>query len=618
VNTTLPSPRPGKGRLRRLEARFLKPHRRTIALALCGMLLQSVLLLPIPVLQGRIIDVLIGQSQPATEAGAATAGAATAGAATLWLIAAALAVTVVCFAARTALIWRNAAAMGRVALEVIRDLTGALHSKLQRLPISYYDREQTGRLMARITSDVGSLLIFLNSASLQLVCDLILAAGISMTLLILQWRLALIAFAILPLYVLSYRLFAARNHELSREGRAQIAALYALLSERLSAVRVVRSFSRENGELGELDERLAAYRDVSWRTLLGNAWQGALAVFVSGMGTVATLAAGALFVGQSQMSVGELLTFYVLLTQLYNPIVRLAQFQAVVAATRAAVERIAEAFDEPETLLDLPNARPLTEVQGTLAFRDVTFGYARGAAVLQQINLEIKAGTKVGILGASGSGKSTLLALAPRLYEVPAGQGSVLFDGHDIRELRMRDLRRAVALVPQQALLFEGTIRSNLLYGRPDAPPELVKRVLEVADLADLVAALPRGLDTPVGERGYSLSGGQRQRLALARALVTEPAVLLLDDATSALDAETEARIQQALDAFLPGRTCLIVSHKVSSVQNADWIVVLDQGRIAEQGTHAELLLRGGLYAEIHRMQTSRLKPRRGQAALSA
>jgi ABC-type multidrug transport system fused ATPase/permease subunit len=513
--------------------------------------------------------------------------------------------------ARTALIWRNASAMGRIALEVVRDLTGALHSKLQRLPISYYDQEQTGRLMARITSDVGSLLIFLNSASLQLVCDLILAAGISVTLLLLQWRLALIAFAILPLYVVTYRLFAVRNHRLCREGRLQIASLYALLSERLSAVRVVRSFSRENGELGELDDRLGAYRLVSWRTLLGNAWQSALAVFISGMGTAATLACGALFVRQSAMSIGELLTFYVLLTQLYNPIVRLAQFQAVVAATRAAVERIAEAFDEPETLLDLPDARPLTEVHGTIAFRDVTFGYQRGTAVLRQLNLEIQGGMKVGILGASGSGKSTLLALAPRLYEVPAGQGTVLLDGQDIRELRMRDLRRAVALVPQQAHLFEGTIRSNLLYGRPDAPPELVNRVLEVADLADLIAELPQGLDTPVGERGYSLSGGQRQRMALARALITEPAVLLLDDATSALDAETEGRIQQALDDFLPGRTCLTVSHKVSSVQNADWIVVLDEGRIAEQGTHRDLLRRGGLYAEVHRMQTARLRPRR-------
>jgi ABC-type multidrug transport system fused ATPase/permease subunit len=214
---------------------------------------------------------------------------------------------------------------------------------------------------------------------------------------------------------------------------------------------------------------------------------------------------------------------------------------------------------------------------------------------------------RVGILGVGGSGKSTLLALAPRLYDLPEGCGEVLFDGRDVRDYRLADLRRAVALVPQQAVLFERTIHSNLTYARPGAPAEVVRRALEAADPAGMVEGLPLGLDTPVGERGFSLSGGQRQRLALARALIADPAVFLLDDCTSALDAETEARVQGALEEYLPDRTCLIVSHRVSSVRHADRIVVLGHGRILEQGTPEELLALGGWYAEALRLQTKPL-----------
>jgi ABC-type multidrug transport system fused ATPase/permease subunit len=588
-------PHSALGQLRRLEARFLKPHRRAIALALGGMLLQSALLLPIPLLQGGVVDRLVSlRDLPPSDSGPV-----------LVAILVALAASVACYLARTGLAWWVANTMTRVSLEVVRVLTDAMHRKLQRLPVAYFDREQTGRVMSRITSDVGSLLIFLNSSSLQLVSDLVLAAGISVALVWLNWRLALVSAVAVPLYAVNHRLFAHKLRELSRQVRAQVAVIYALLSERVSAVRVVRSFAQEGKEIAELDARIDDHRALSWSGMHVGAVQGALAVLISGLGTVAVLAYGIALAERGMLSLGELLAFYALLAQFYNPVVRLTQFYGTVAGTMAAVERISEVLEEPETLTDRPDARPIRRPRGALTYRGVSFSYRPGGPrVLDRIDLEVEPGMKVGVLGASGSGKSTLLALAPRLYDLHGGGGAVLFDGADVRDYRLADLRRAVALVPQQAVLFEGTILSNLTYARPGAPVEVVRRALEVADLTGMVEGLPLGLETPVGERGFSLSGGQRQRLALARALVADPAVLLLDDCTSALDAETEARIQAALEEYLPDRTCLIVSHRVSSVRHADLIIVLGERRILEQGTHEELLAQSGWYAEALRVQT--------------
>jgi ABC-type multidrug transport system fused ATPase/permease subunit len=582
--------------LRTLEARFLKPHRRAIALALAGMLIQSALLLPIPLLQGSVVDRLVDLGHTPVRAPVTSA------------ILVALGASIVCYLAKTGLAWWVAGTMTRVSLVVVRMLTDAMHRKLQRLPVAYFEREQTGRVMSRITSDVGTLLVFLNGSSLQLVSDLVVAAGISLALLWLSWPLALVSFVIVPLYALNHRLFARKVRELSRLLRTQVGAIYALLSERVSAVRVVRSFAQEETEIAELDARIDAHRALSWAGMRAGALQGALAILITGLGTAAVLAYGIGLVRHGALSLGELLAFYALLAQFYNPVVRLTQFHGTIAGTMAAVERIVEVLEEPETLIDRPDARPICRPRGALAFQGVTFAYrAGGPRILDRIDLDIEPGMKVGVLGASGAGKSTLLALAPRLYDLHEGGGAVLFDGCDVRGYRLADLRRAVALVPQQAVLFEGTILSNLTYARPGASMQLVRRALETADLAGLVEGLPLGLDTPVGERGFCLSGGQRQRLALARALIADPAVLLLDDCTSALDAETEARIQTALEEFLPERTCLIVSHRVSSVCHADCIVVLGARGILEQGTHDQLAASGGWYAEALRMQTGSL-----------
>jgi ABC-type multidrug transport system fused ATPase/permease subunit len=580
--------------LGRLEFQFLKPYRLPIGLCLLGLFVQSILLLPVPLLQGWVLDRLLAQavgSSSTVEASRAI---------TLGLLA-----TAACYLGRMALAWIVTTTMGRIGQEVVVALRGALHRKLLRLPMAYFDAQQTGRLMARVTSDVGSILAFLNVGSLQLVNDLIVALGIAVLLVWLQWSLALVALVTLPLYAVNQQFFSRKIRGISAEVRSQVASIYALLSERVSAVRVVRSFAKEEFELAALDVRIDVHRDLSWSNTRANAFLGSLAVLISGMGTVFVVSFGAVLVGRGRMSTGELVAFYALIGQLYNPIVRLTQFQATAVATCISVERLFEVLDEPESIRDRPGALPVARPRGVLEFRAVRFVYsASGPPVLNGIDLAIEPGMTVGVFGASGSGKSTLLSLIPRLYDLADREGAILLDGHDVRDLELSGLRRAVALVPQQALLFEGTIRTNLLYAAPDATEDQIRRALVAADLSGAVESMPLGLETPVGERGLSLSGGQRQRLALARALVADPAILLLDDCTSALDADTEARVRAALQGFSPRRTCLIVSHKVASLRWADRIIVLDGGKIVEQGTHDELVALGGHYAEAHRSQT--------------
>jgi ABC-type multidrug transport system fused ATPase/permease subunit len=604
---------------RRFEAEFLRPYRGKILLGLLGLVVQSIFLLPIPLLQGWVVDCLVEYFRAADNATRSVHQAVNSPerSSVVWAIGIALAATIGLHSVRAVMAWKTAAMMGRISQEVVVALRGALHRKLMRLPMAYFDSQQTGRLMARVTSDVGSILMFIRSGILQLLNDLILSGAIAVTLGYLQWRLALVALVTVPLYAFNQLMFFGTVRRLSDEIRAQVAALYALLSERVSAVRAVRSFAKEDAELVELDERIDHHRELSWANTRAAAALGALATLISGLGTVFVIAYGVVLVGRGRLTVGELLAIYALVGQLYQPIVRLTQFQATALATQISVERLYEIFDEPEPVRDREHAAVIIHPRGVLEYRSVSFAYSPEAPkVLDGVTLRIESGMRLGVFGESGAGKSTLLALAPRLYDVPEGidsggkaWGAVCFDGQDVRNLKLADLRRAVALVPQQALLFEGTIRNNLLYASPQATERQMHEALLIADLAETIALLPSGMETLVGERGYSLSGGQRQRLALARALLAAPAVLLLDDCTSALDAETEARIQLALEHHLPDCTFMIVSHKVASVCRADLIVVLDSGRVIERGTHAELLGLGGYYATAYRQQTSALVP---------
>src|SRR5262245_16615884 len=509
-------------RLRKLEGAFLRPYRRHCALALVAILVQSLLMLPLPWLQGRVIDQL-GQltGQQATDVSLVA------------LLAVALAIPLACLLGRMGLGWYSSGLMNRVSLEFVRALTDSLHRKLQRLPLSYFDRQETGQLMARLTNDVGTLLIFLSASSLQLIADLVLALGIICGLVALSWPLALASFLALPLFFWNHCRFASRIWDLSRGVQQQTARLYAVLSERISAVRTIRAFGTEERELAEFVDQLDRQTDERRKSLAATSAQSFTALLIGGLATVVLITLAALLVQRGTITVGEAVAFITYLALFYQPLVRLTQFYGGITATLAAVDRITEVLAEPEPALPLWTRLP-RKTRGELRLRNISFRYAPdGPLVLNGIHLHVEPGMTVGIWGASGAGKSTLLALLPRLYDLPPGGGRILLDGRDIRSLHPADLRRHVMLVPQQARLFEGTIRFNLTYAARDADEAQIRRTLEAVDLTELVDSLPQGLETWVGERGASLSGGQRQRLALARALIAQPPVLLLDDCTS-------------------------------------------------------------------------------------
>ncbi len=546
------------------------------------MLIQTVMVLTIPMLQGWVLDQL-ARGQPSAPGKSGEA----AGEAAIFL---ALGVSLACYLGRVILAWKANSEMGRIAHEVVMNVRADLHAKLMRLAMPFFDRKQTGRLMATLTSDVSVILTFLSSGLLQLLSDLILAIGIAALLVYLQWQLALAAMIAPPLLILNHRHFAPRIRHSSSHLRAIVASIYALICERVSAVRIVRAYSNENFELGLLEREIDDYRATALEVCNDSASQGAIAAAVAGLETVLVLGCGASLIHQGRLTVGALLAFCGLLTLLYAPIVRLTQLQAIIAAARTACERIFEILDEQKTFTTGAEIRLSRRPRGALSFRDVRFAYDEiGPFVLDRVTIEIAPGEVIGLVGPSGSGKSTLLTLAARLYDISPTHGAIMLDGLNIRDIRPEDFRREVMLVPQRPIVLEGTLRSNLLYMNPGATEGQIRRALEIVDLASTVESFPRELETQVGERGQTLSGGQRQRLALARAILADSAVLLLDHGLSALDGETEARVWTALTASRRGRTSIIVSHRPDTLEHTDRIVYLEGGRIIESRTHAEL-----------------------------
>jgi len=488
----------------------------------------------------------------------------------------------------------------RASQGVAYDLRDALFERLERLSFSYYDRVQTGQLLTRLTSDVEQIRQFAGTGIIQLAASVVMLVGTTALLLLTDWRLALVALAIVPAIFLLLLTFVRRIGPLFGQVQQTLGRLNTILQEDLSGARVIRAFARE-------DYETARYRDIN-DTLLDKNVQTVRALannfpfvfLLSNIGTLAIIWIGGLQVIGHNLSIGTLIEFNSYLSFLLQPILTIGFLAASISRAGASSVRIFDILDAAVDVRDAPDATPLPPITGYVEYKDVHFGYSQGEReILRGIRFTVRPGQTVAILGTTGSGKSTFVNLLPRFYDVTGGGVSI--DGRDVRSVTLESLRGQVGIVLQEALLFSGPVRDNIAYGKPDATSEEVVAAARAAQADEFIRALPQGYDTVVGERGVGLSGGQRQRIAIARALLVNPRLLILDDSTSAVDAETEAAIQTALDALMrdASRTAFVIAQRISTVRDADLILVLDDGRIAAQGTHDELLRESPLYNEI-------------------
>jgi ATP-binding cassette subfamily B protein len=489
--------------------------------------------------------------------------------------------------------WSEKASQG-----VAYDLRNTIYAKLETLSFSYHDKAQTGQLMTRVTSDVEQVRSFIGASFLQMVNAIFMLLGSAAILLAMNWRLALIALAIVPTILLVFAFFIGRIAPLFREVQQKLGNLNTVLQENLAGVKVVKAFAREPYEL---QRYRAANNDLlgeNLKIMRGIALSFPLVFFFANLGTLGVVWVGGLQVIGGALSVGELVAFNTYLSFLLFPIFILGGSLTAITQASASARRVFEVLDVPIEIADKPGAQSLKQVDGRVEFRNVSFQYAGSeAAALKDISFVAAPGQTVAILGRTGSGKSSIINLIPRFYDVRAGQ--VLIDGHDVRDVTLADLRAQIGIVLQETTLFSGSIRDNIAYGRPNATDAEIEAMARAAQAHEFISSFPEGYATIVGERGVGLSGGQRQRIAIARALLRDPRILILDDSTSALDAETEYQIQLALQRLMQNRTSFVIAQRISTVRNADLILLLDKGSLIAQGSYEELITNCGPFCEL-------------------
>ncbi len=489
-----------------------------------------------------------------------------------------------------------------ISFEVAFDMRNELYVHLQRLSFSFHDRAQTGQLMSRGTEDINNI----RSMLVMAMRPLVMAIGtlIAVTVILLRIDLGLAALALLPMPLLiwySIR-FGVSLRPMFVKVQQQFGAMTSALQENVAGNRVVRAFAQERAESERFEAELEELFERNLRAARRWAFSYPLTLLVSGIGLAVVVWFGALQVIAGVISIGTLVAFNRYITLLNDPIRWLGMIVNRIARAVASAERLFETLDSRPTITDRPGAVALPSIRGEVRFDDVRFafpGTKRNA--LEGMSFAAPAGSVTALIGETGSGKSALLSLIPRFYDVSAGR--VLVDGQDVREVTLDSLRRQIGIVLQETFLFSITIRENIAYGRPEATLDEVAAAATAARAHEFISTMPEGYETTMGERGVTLSGGQKQRLAIARALVLDPRILLLDDATSSVDTETEHEIQQALQTLMAGRTSFIIAQRLTTVQHADQILVLEEGRIVERGTHRELLERPGLYRELYDLQ---------------
>jgi ABC-type multidrug transport system fused ATPase/permease subunit len=515
-----------------------------------------------------------------------------------------LVVIVIAFAVSALLVWVMTAAQTYlvewVGQRALADLRLAIFDHLQRLPVSFYERRPAGVLISRMTNDVEALDTLVTDSVVTLFQGGLTLIGTLVILLSFDLRLALITFTMLPLIGIASLIFRIASADAYRRTRETIGAITGYLQESLSGVRVVRSFGQEPRHRAEFAELNEANQAANMRTVYMNAAYFPAIEFVSALATVAVLIYGGYQVLDGHILLGVLVGFLAALNNFFDPITQLSQLYTTYQSGMAALDKIFELLDEQPDMLERPNAPALPPIRGELRFDHVSFGYGGdGRLALDDIDLTIAPGETVALVGATGAGKSTFAKLVARFYDPTLGR--VLIDGHDVRDVSYVSLRSQLGIVPQEAFLFSGTVGANIAFGKPDASQEEIEAAARAVGAHELITALEHGYDTEVGERGGQLSAGQRQLVAFARAMIADPRILVLDEATSNVDLHTESRIEHGLRRLLAGRTAIVIAHRLSTIKGASRIVVLAHGRIVEQGTHAQLLEAGGAYAELYR-----------------
>ncbi len=492
--------------------------------------------------------------------------------------------------------------MGYIGQRVITDLRYSLYKHLQKLSISYYDKRRTGEIMSNLTNDIAALQSAIVENFVSLVQEGLIFIGSFISMVYLQWKLTILCLVIVPLVTGTIRFFGRKLHNSGRTVQEKLADVTSMLQETIQGVRIIRSFNRTDFEIQRFQSVNESNFNATVRTIRQQSQMTPFVEFFSAFAVTAIIWYGGMSVINGVMTSGELIAFLMYAINLANPVKRVAEAVGNIQKSLAAADRVFHILDTRPDTIEKENAKELVINDGCVKFKHVKFHYNEGHPILEDFDFTAQAGKTIAIVGPSGAGKTTVANILPRFYDVTGG--AVYIDGVDIRDVTLSSLREQIGMVPQDTMLFNTTIKDNILYGRLDATDEEIWEAVRAANAEEFIKALPQGLQTMAGDRGVVLSGGQRQRISIARAILKNPKILILDEATSALDTESEKVVQDALDKLMIGRTAFVIAHRLSTIKHADHILVLNNGRIEEQGTHEELISRHGLYYELYTMST--------------
>jgi ATP-binding cassette subfamily B protein len=487
---------------------------------------------------------------------------------------------------------------GWVGERILADLRNTLFEHLQRLSLGFFERNRAGVIISRLTNDVEALDQLVTDGVSSLVQNTLTLVGTAILLFILDWRLALATLAVIPFMSIATIIFRSRSTRAYRAVRERLGLVTATLAEDIAGMRMVQAFTREDQNVRNFRAVAERYRDSNMQTVVLNGWYFPFVDLLSSVALAIVLGYGGHLYFQGDVTIGTLFAFMLYVQNFFDPVQQLSQLYNTFLSATAALDKIMDVMDEEPEVVDTLAAVALPHVQGRVTFEDVRFKYRTGPEVLHGIDLDVAPGTTVALVGHTGAGKSTIAKLLARFYDPT--EGRITIDGHDLRNITQASLRRQLGIVPQEGFLFAGTVTENIAFGRPDATSEDVVRAAQAVGANDFILRLEDGYETQLQERGSRLSLGQRQLIALARALLADPRILILDEATSSVDIGTERKIEKALRLLLAGRTAFIIAHRLSTIRDADLIVVLEHGQIVEQGSHDELLERRGLYTSLY------------------